>query len=125
MPSEKTGKSPYFFLFSLVSLAQFIEVVMSTEPSQYLFHVHKALPRRWLGVKKDLGFPGAAKPEEWQFTSACSAEDTNPKVREMIAADGYCLFKIGGCFEDIEYDRAHKPCPPRPTQFHTIGHNHN
>lgn len=82
---------------------------MSTEPSQYLFHVHMALPRWRLVVKKDLGFPGAAKPEEWRFTRARSAEDTNPEVREMIAADGYCLFKIGGSFDDIEYDRAHKP----------------
>lgn len=72
---------------------------------EYLFHVHKTV-RRWrLVIRKSKGFPAETTAEEWRFTRARTAEDTNVEVREMIEADGYSLFKVGGTFADVERDR--------------------
>lgn len=78
---------------------------MSDSPTQYLFHVHKTAPKWRLVIRADVGFPSATTEEEWRFTRARTADDTNAEVREMIDADGYCLFKIGGTFADIAHDR--------------------
>ncbi len=78
---------------------------MCENPAQYLFYVHKTVPRWRLVITSKIGFPSTTKAEEWRFTRARTADDTNTEVREMIDADGYCLFKIGGTFADIERDR--------------------
>ena len=72
---------------------------------EYLFHVHKTVPIWRLVISKSKGFPAETTAEEWRFTRARTAEDTNVEVREMIDADGYSLFKVGGTFADVERDR--------------------
>lgn len=72
---------------------------------EYLFHVHKTVPLWRLVISKSTGFPAETTAEEWSFTRARTAEDTNVEVREMIDADGYSLFKVGGTFADVERDR--------------------
>lgn len=72
----------------------------------YLFHVHRHVPRWRLVIRSDLGFPEETTADEWRFTRARLADDTNVEVRDMIEADGYSLFKVGGAFEDVEADRA-------------------
>ncbi|MEO1304100.1 MAG: hypothetical protein AAFV37_03925 [Pseudomonadota bacterium] len=56
-------------------------------------------------IRKSKGFPPETTADEWRFTRARTAEDTNVEVREMIEADGYSLFKVGGTFADVEKDR--------------------
>ena len=72
---------------------------------EYLFHVHKTVPLWRLVIRKSKGFPSETTPDEWRFSRARTAEDTNVEVREMIEADGYSLFKVGGTFADVERDR--------------------
>ena len=76
-----------------------------TSDLEYLFHVHKSVPLWRLVISRTKGFPPETTPEEWRFTRGRTAEDTNVEVREMIAADGYSLFKVGGTFADVEKDR--------------------
>ena len=73
---------------------------------EYLFHVHKTVPLWRLVIRKSKGFPPETTAEEWRFTRGRTAEDTNVEVREMIEADGYSLFKVGGTFADVERDRS-------------------
>lgn len=70
-----------------------------------LFHIHKTVPLWRLVIRNDLGFPTETTVEEWRFTRARTQDDTNVEVVEMIAADGYCLFKVGGSFTDLNRDR--------------------
>lgn len=72
---------------------------------EYLFHVHKTVPLWRLVIRKSKGFPPETSADEWRFTRGRTAEDTNVEVREMIEADGYSLFKVGGTFADVERDR--------------------
>lgn len=76
-----------------------------SEDFEYLFHVHKTVPLWRLVIRKSIGYPPETTKEEWRFTRARTAEDTNVEVREMIGADGYSLFKVGGTFADVELDR--------------------
>ena len=76
-----------------------------TDELEYLFHVHKTVPLWRLVISKTKGFPAETSSDEWRFTRARTAEDTNVEVREMIEADGYSLFKVGGTFADVERDR--------------------
>ena len=76
-----------------------------SEELEYLFHVHKTVPLWRLVISKTKGFPDQTTVEEWRFTRARTADDTNVEVREMIGADGYSLFKVGGTFADVERDR--------------------
>ncbi len=82
---------------------------MSEGPTQYLFHVHKSVPRWRLVISSGLGFPRATTADEWRFTRARTADDTNTEVRGMVEEDGYCLFKIGGTFADVARDREDTP----------------
>ena len=72
---------------------------------EYLFHVHKTVPLWRLVIHEAKGFPAETNAEEWRFTRARTADDTNVEVRDMIEADGYSLFKVGGTFDDVERDR--------------------
>lgn len=71
---------------------------------EYLFHVHKTVPLWRLVISKKQGFPSQTTPEEWRFTRGRTAKDTNVEVKDMIEADGYSLFKVGGTFEDVRRD---------------------
>ncbi|MEO0606979.1 MAG: hypothetical protein AAFY82_02020 [Pseudomonadota bacterium] len=73
---------------------------------EYRFHVHKTVPLWRLVISARKGFPAETTEAQWRFTRARTAEDTNVEVREMIEADGYCLFKVGGTFAQVERDRA-------------------
>lgn len=73
-----------------------------TEPAPtYLFHVHRHLPAWRLVVRAQKPFPQDAVAEDWLFTRARAAADTNPDVLRLVEEDGFCLFKIGGAFDDI------------------------
>lgn len=78
---------------------------MSDDTRRYLFHVHKTVPLWRLVIRNDLGFPSGANAQEWRFTRSRAEDDTNVEVCEMIEADGYCLFKVGGTFDDVDRDR--------------------
>ena len=78
---------------------------------EYRFHVHRTVPLWRLVIREDLGFPAETTEAEWRYTRSRTAGDTNAEVCEMIEADGYCLFKVGGSFADVERDRA-PPSPP-------------
>ena len=58
------------------------------------------------GDRDGAGFPAATSADQWTFSRARSAEDTNADVRDAVEAEGYCLFKIGARFSDLEADLA-------------------
>lgn len=73
-----------------------------TEPAPvYLFHVHRDVPAWRLVVGAQEPFPQDAVAEDWLFTRARTAADTNPDVLRLVEENGFCLFKIGGTFDDI------------------------
>ena len=81
---------------------------------QYRFHVHRTLPD-WRLVIGDGGFPAATSADQWTFTRAREAADANADIRGAVARDGYCLFRIGARFADLEADLARAgPCAPGP-----------
>jgi hypothetical protein len=72
----------------------------------YRFHVHRTLPAWRLVTGEASGFPTATSADQWTFTRARGAADTNPDVRDAVAREGYCLFKIGARFADLEAELA-------------------
>jgi hypothetical protein len=73
---------------------------------KYLFYVHREIASWRMVCRDDRGFPKDTTEDEWQFTRARDAADTNPDVRNEVDAQGYSLFKLGGSFADIAADRA-------------------
>lgn len=72
----------------------------------YRFHVHRMLPAWRLAIRDGAGFPAATTAEQWTFTRARPADDTNADVRDAVEAEGFCLFKIGARFSDLDADLA-------------------
>lgn len=81
---------------------------MDEQDLNFLFHVHRDLPEWRLVTSVAAGFPSEADPERWIFTRARTANDTNPDVARIVADNGYCLFKIGATFDDLEADLARR-----------------
>jgi hypothetical protein len=79
---------------------------------QYRFHVHRILPD-WRLVIGDGGIPAATSEDQWTFTRAREAADTTPDVRDAVAREGYCLFRIGARFSDLDADLARAGRPIR------------
>lgn len=71
---------------------------------QYLFHVHARAPDWRLVLRKGAPPPDRYDPGDWEFTRERTAEDTNPDVRRACEETGYCLFRIGGTFDDLAAD---------------------
>jgi hypothetical protein len=82
-----------------------VRIVPSGAPMQYRFHVHRTLPD-WRLVIGDGRFPAATSEDQWTFTRARAAADTNPDVQDAVARDGYCLFRISARFSDLDADLA-------------------
>lgn len=82
----------------------------------YRFHVHRTLPAWRLVIRDGAGFPAATSADQWTFTRVRPADDTNADVREAVAAEGYCLFKIGARFSDLDADLAWLRPPPQDQQ---------
>ena len=70
----------------------------------YGFYVHReAIP--WRLVLKEGGRrPPEVVESDWQLTRRRAPEDTNEDVRRAVDEHGYCLFKIGGTFEEVRRD---------------------
>jgi hypothetical protein len=75
---------------------------------KYLFHTHSILPGWRLVVREDVGMPAATTEDEWTITRSRLAADTNPDVRKEVDEKGWCLFKLGGEFADIEAELQRK-----------------
>ncbi len=72
----------------------------------YHFYVHAHLPA-WRLVRNGAeAWPSDAVAEDWVFTRARAAGDTNANVRAMVDAQGYCLFRLGGTFENVASELA-------------------
>jgi hypothetical protein len=72
----------------------------------YHFYVHAHLPA-WRLVRNGAeAWPLDAVAEDWVFTRARAGADTNADVRAMVDAQGYCLFRLGGTFEDVAAELA-------------------
>jgi hypothetical protein len=61
-----------------------VRIVPPGASMQYRFHVHRILPG-WRLVIGDGGFPAATSEDQWTFTRAREAADTNPDVRDAVA----------------------------------------
>jgi hypothetical protein len=68
----------------------------------YRFHVHARHPAYRLVTREDVGFPAGARPEDWTFTRARAAADSNLDVVRLVDETGYCLFKIGMRLDEVE-----------------------
>lgn len=68
----------------------------------YLFYVHNILPEWRLAIRKGHAMPVQTSESQWNFTRARLAEETNADVRRTVDVQGWCLFKIGGSFDQIE-----------------------
>lgn len=69
---------------------------------KYLFHTHGILPGWRLVVRDDEGMPAATREDQWTITRSRAAADTNPDVRKDVDERGWCLFRLGGEFADID-----------------------
>ena len=67
----------------------------------YRFHVHRTKPAYRLVTADGAGFPEGANLDDWRFTRAREAADTNPDVARLVDETGCCLFKIGMGFDEI------------------------
>lgn len=68
----------------------------------YRFHVHRTKPAYRLVTAEGAGFPAAGREEDWRFTRVRDRDDTNPDVAKLVDEAGYCLFRIGLTFDEIE-----------------------
>lgn len=79
----------------------------------YRFLVHRTLPAWRLVIRDGDGFPVATSAEHWTLTRVRPADDTNADVRDAVEAEGFCLFKIGARFSDLDADLADFGLPTR------------
>lgn len=75
---------------------------MADDPKPYRFHVHKHLSSWRLVIHADRGFPAETSEDQWTFTRARVAADTNTDIRNDCDTVGYCLFKIRGSFAELD-----------------------
>jgi hypothetical protein len=75
---------------------------------RYLFHVHRTVQSWRLVIRDDTGMPAQTSAEQWEFTRARSAEDTNTDVRREVDERGWSLFRLGGDFADVAADVARR-----------------
>jgi hypothetical protein len=75
---------------------------------KYLFHTHRILARWRLVVREGTGMPTGTSEDQWAITRSRLAADTNPDVRNEVDEKGWCLFKLGGEFADIEAELVRK-----------------
>ncbi len=68
----------------------------------YRFHVHRTQPAFRLVTADGAGFPGGAVEADWCLTRVRERADTNPDVARLVDETGYCLFKIGMRFDEID-----------------------
>lgn len=67
----------------------------------YRFHVHRAKPAYRLVTAGGADFPDGADPDDWRLTRSRQRAETNPDVALLVDEPGYCLFKIGLTFNEI------------------------
>jgi hypothetical protein len=67
----------------------------------YRFHVHRTQPAFRLVTAPGADFPAEARIEDWRFTRVRDRANTNPDVARLVDETGYCLFKIGMSFAEI------------------------
>ncbi|KCZ94072.1 hypothetical protein [Hyphomonas johnsonii] len=67
----------------------------------YAFYVHRRAPTYRLVIHADAPFPAESPASDWTLTRTRTPEDTNPDVRAAIDETGYCLFRIGLRFDEI------------------------
>ncbi|MFZ5731972.1 MAG: hypothetical protein ACOY4O_04490 [Pseudomonadota bacterium] len=79
---------------------------MTDDLKPYRFHVHKHLDAWRLVIRADRGFPPETSEDQWTFTRARAASDTNPDIRSDCDSKGYCLFKIRGEFAQLDAEMA-------------------
>jgi len=68
----------------------------------YRFHVHRAKPAYRLVTAAGAAFPPDTREDDWRFTMDRSREDTAPDVAKLVDETGYCLFRIGLTFDEIQ-----------------------
>ena len=72
----------------------------------YHFYVHTHLSA-WRLVRDGAeAWPSDAVAEDSVFNRARAGADTNVDVRALVDAQGYCLFRLGGTFEELAAERA-------------------
>ena len=72
----------------------------------YHFYVHAHLPAWRLVRDGTEAWPPDGVAEDWVFTRARAGADTNADVRALVDAQAYCLFRLGGTFEDVASELA-------------------
>ncbi len=68
----------------------------------YRFHVHRMKPAYRLVIAEGAPFPAGAEEGDWRFTLARDRADTAPDVARLVDETGYCLFRIGLSFDEID-----------------------
>jgi len=68
----------------------------------YRFHVHRGNPAYRLVIAEGAAFPAEASEADWRFTLSRERADTAPDVARLVDETGYCLFKIGLSFDEID-----------------------
>lgn len=71
-------------------------------PGAYRFYRHRVDPSWRLALPAEGPPPAGYAPQAWEFTLERSAADTGADVRRLCETRGYCLFRMGAAFEDIE-----------------------
>ena len=80
-------------------------------PAPYHFYVQAHRPAWRLVRAEGADWQDGAVAADWVFTRARSGADTNPDVKALVDAEGYCLFRLGGTFADVAADLAKPPQP--------------
>jgi hypothetical protein len=68
----------------------------------YRFHVHRTRPEYRLVTAEGAAFPEQGRAEDWRFARVRERADTNPDVARLVDETGYCLFRIGLSFDEID-----------------------
>lgn len=68
----------------------------------YRFHLHRTKPAFRLVTADGAGLPDGAVEADWRFTRVRERSDTHPDVARLVDETGFCLFKIGMGFGEID-----------------------
>lgn len=68
----------------------------------YCFHIHRTKPAYRLVTAEGAAFPVEGREDDWRFTRTRDRAGTNPDVARLVDETGYCLFRIGLTFDEID-----------------------
>lgn len=71
-------------------------IQQSEAQQEFDFYINSAKPTLGLYVRKGMGLPDLANPQEWQFSGHVWQTELSPDLLQELATNGHTFQELGG-----------------------------